>query len=331
MNLNPFYFKKVLAAVFSQLLFIVFTSQAQETLQTVTNRGYETSHPISLGGTYVNTNTTKLFIKNTASKTWALSSGANMISEMGFHIYNWSDNPEFPLFSISNNGMTGIGTALPSSKLTVNAGENAKAIEIVGGNYYESSNSYSFPALSFYSTINAVKSAIPTSEIRFVDRPGTYGYAANVRTSDIEFYTSRNWDGSIYTHVPSLTMTIKSNQDGGYVGIGTAVPKEKLSVNGKIRAHEIKVEQNNWPDYVFSKNYSLQSLADIEKYIKEKGHLPEVPSAEDVAKAGVELGTNQALLLKKIEELTLHLIQMEKRMNEQDKEIKQLKNKKEPK
>jgi hypothetical protein len=224
-----------------------------------------------------------------------------------------------------NGGNVGIGVAVPTSKLTVNGGENSRAIEIVGGNYYESSNSYSFPALSFYSTINAVKSAVPTSEIRFVDRPGTYGYAANVRTSDIEFYTSRNWDGSIYTHVPSLTMTIKSNQDGGYVGIGTAVPKEKLSVNGKIRAHEIKVEQNSWPDYVFKSGYQLMPLQKIESFIKEKGHLPEVPSAKEVAKEGVELGNNQALLLKKIEEITLHLISINKRVESLEAENRLLK------
>lgn len=321
MNVNTSYFKKVLAAVLSQTLFIGFTTQAQETLQTVTDRGYTTTHPLHIGGTQVNSNTTKLFIKNATGKTWALSSGANMISEMGFHIYNWGDNPEFPLFSISNNGMTGIGIALPSSKLTVNAGENAKAIEVVGGNYYGSSNDYSFPALSFYSTINAVKSAVPTSEIRFVDRPGTYGYAANVRTSDIEFYTSRNWDGSIYTHVPSLTMTIKSNQDGGYVGIGTAVPKEKLSVNGKIRAHEIKVEQNNWPDYVFDSSYQLPALAELEKFIKDHKHLPGIPSAKQVKENGIALGDNQAALLKKIEEQALYIIQQEKKMEALEKRI----------
>ncbi|MCH5718190.1 hypothetical protein [Niabella hibiscisoli] len=101
----------------------------------------------------------------------------------------------------------------------------------------------------------------------------------------------------------------------GNVGIDVAAPTEKLEVNGKIRAKEIKVEANNgtnWPDYVFTKEYQLPSLADVEKHIKEKGHLPEVPSAADVTKNGLELGNNQALLLKKIEELTLHLIQMEK-------------------
>ncbi|MGN7787307.1 hypothetical protein ACTJIJ_22425 [Niabella sp. 22666] len=225
------------------------------------------------------------------------------------------------------NGNLGVGVVMPTSKLTVNGGENNRAIEVVGGNYYGSSASYSFPALSFYSTINAVKSAVPTSEIRFVDRPGTYGYAPNVRTSDIEFYTSRNWDGSVYTHVPSLTMTIKSNQDGGYVGIGTAVPKEKLSVNGKIRAQEIKVEADNgtnWPDYVFDPSYQLPALPELEKFIRDHRHLPGIPSAKQVKENGIALGENQAALLKKIEEQALYIIQQEKRMEALEKRIASL-------
>jgi hypothetical protein len=95
----------------------------------------------------------------------------------------------------------------------------------------------------------------------------------------------------------------------GNVGLGTVSPKERLSVNGKIRAHEIKVETANWPDYVFAKDYQLPSLKETEQHIKEKGHLPGIPSAEEVKTNGVDLGEMNAKLLKKIEELTLHLIQ----------------------
>lgn len=107
------------------------------------------------------------------------------------------------------------------------------------------------------------------------------------------------------------------NSDDGNVGIGTTVPKEKLSVNGKIRAHEIKVETANWPDYVFAKDYQLPSLQETEQHIKEKGHLPGIPSAEEVKANGVDLGEMNGKLLKKIEELTLHLIELKK---ENDKE-----------
>lgn len=110
----------------------------------------------------------------------------------------------------------------------------------------------------------------------------------------------------------------------GNVGIGTITPTEKLAVNGKIRAKEIKVEASPWPDYVFAPSYRLMPLGDIESFIKTNGHLPDVPSAKEVAHSGIEVGANQAVLLKKIEELTLHLIELKKEMTEQKAEINSL-------
>ena len=102
----------------------------------------------------------------------------------------------------------------------------------------------------------------------------------------------------------------------GNVGIGTLNPSEKLAVNGKIRAQEIKVENANWPDFVFAKSYALPTLSEIEKHIKEKGHLQGIPSAAEVKANGVDLGEMNAKLLQKIEELTLHLIRQEKEIAE---------------
>ncbi|TCC97703.1 hypothetical protein [Pedobacter hiemivivus] len=111
----------------------------------------------------------------------------------------------------------------------------------------------------------------------------------------------------------------------GNIGIGTLLPAEKLSVNGKIRAHEIKVETANWPDYVFTKSYQFPTLRETEAYIKEKGHLPGIPSAAEVKANGIDLGEMNAKLLQKIEELTLHLIALEKKNEIQQKEIDELK------
>jgi len=101
----------------------------------------------------------------------------------------------------------------------------------------------------------------------------------------------------------------------GNVGIGTSSPNEKLTVNGKIRAKEIKVETANFPDYVFEDDYRLSTLTDLEKYIQIHKHLPEIPTAKQVEAAGLELGEMNKLLLKKIEELTLHLIEKDKQIN----------------
>ena len=99
-------------------------------------------------------------------------------------------------------------------------------------------------------------------------------------------------------------------------------PSEKLSVNGKIRAKEVKVETTNWPDYVFEPDYSLTDLKITEQFIKENKHLPGIPSADEVQENGIYLGEMDAKLLKKIEELTLHLIEQNKRIDELEKQIR---------
>lgn len=100
----------------------------------------------------------------------------------------------------------------------------------------------------------------------------------------------------------------------GNVGIGTLTPKEKLSVNGKIRAHEIKVETSNWPDYVFEEGYQVGKLKELESYIKIHKHLPDMPSAKEVETNGIALGEMVKLQQQKIEELTLHLIEKDKQL-----------------
>ena len=101
----------------------------------------------------------------------------------------------------------------------------------------------------------------------------------------------------------------------GKVGIMTTTPGAyELAVNGDIRAHSIRVETSGWPDYVFDSSYRLMSLPETEKFIKTYKHLPGIPAAHKVEKEGIELGNSQKLLLKKIEELTLHVIELEKRL-----------------
>ena len=112
---------------------------------------------------------------------------------------------------------------------------------------------------------------------------------------------------------------------GGNVGIGISNPAEKLAVNGTIRAKEIKVENQIWPDYVFEDDYKKHSLAEIEAFIKKHKHLPEIPSAMEVRTSGISLGEIDAKLLQKIEELTLLLIEQGKQITELQMQIKAVK------
>jgi len=105
-----------------------------------------------------------------------------------------------------------------------------------------------------------------------------------------------------------------TNYFAGNMGIGTQDTRGyKLAVSGNMIAESVKVQlRSAWPDYVFAKDYTLPSLEETEKHIKEKGHLPGIPSAAEVKNNGIDLGEMNAKLLEKIEELTLHLIQKDK-------------------
>jgi len=110
---------------------------------------------------------------------------------------------------------------------------------------------------------------------------------------------------------------------GGQVAIGpllnVAVPSDvSLAVQGKILSEEVEVQLvDDWPDYVFDDNYPLMSLNEVERSIKQNRHLPDVPSADEVQASGIALGEMQGLLLRKIEELTLYVIDLQKQLDRQ--------------
>ena len=113
--------------------------------------------------------------------------------------------------------------------------------------------------------------------------------------------------------------------NAGNIGIGTDAPGTyRLAVNGNIRAKEIKVETTYWPDYVFIKEYKLPSLEEVQKHIDQNGHLINIPSAKEIEENGLELGEMNRLLLEKIEELTLYIIQLKDNQNKQNVRLKNL-------
>ncbi|SHG83336.1 hypothetical protein SAMN04488109_2051 [Chryseolinea serpens] len=122
--------------------------------------------------------------------------------------------------------------------------------------------------------------------------------------------------------------------DDGNVGIGTLLTSNpngyKLAVNGKIGAKEVQVENTSltWSDYVFESDYKLMPLTEVDKFVKTYKHLPEVPSADDIkANGGHNLGEMDVLLLKKIEELTLHLIEQSAKIEKLEAELNAVKSK----
>jgi len=109
----------------------------------------------------------------------------------------------------------------------------------------------------------------------------------------------------------------------GNVGIGTENPDAKLAVSGTIHSKEVKVDLSvPAPDYVFAHDYNLKTLAEVEKYVKENNHLPDIPSARDFEKEGIHLSEMNMALLKKVEELTLYVIEQKKKSEKLEECIK---------
>ena len=107
------------------------------------------------------------------------------------------------------------------------------------------------------------------------------------------------------------------------VGIGTNDPGSyKLAVEGKIGARGVDVKVGSWADFVFEEDYALKPLAEVATFIKENKHLPDVPSEAEVLEKGIDIAKMDAILLQKIEELTLYIIELKK---EKDAEISELK------
>ncbi|CAL2086400.1 hypothetical protein [Tenacibaculum sp. 190524A05c] len=223
----------------------------------------------------------------------------------GTDAISFRDSGNNQVLKISESGNIGIGTPTPSSKL-----------EVVGN--IKAQNLTLSSTASFYSSETGKTSRRMT--INTIDGDNMYLY--NFDESATTFHTM-NFGGS---HNLNSGVTVLGN---GNVGIGTGDTKGfNLAVAGStgIVAEKVTVKlQSAWPDYVFTNNYQLPTLEEVEQQIKEKGHLANIPSAKEVKENGVELGEMNKKLLEKVEELTLYTIQQNKEIKMLKEENKQLK------
>jgi hypothetical protein len=210
----------------------------------------------------------------------------------------------------SGNNNVGIGTAAPAGKLHVNNAGTSGELDynlIIQKTEVADVNKSAVGLLFSVECCGAFgKSAIVH------ERTGSYGIG------NLHFLNGNAIDRSNPT-LSDTKMTINSN---GNVGIGTTSPDEKLTVKGKIHTQEVRVDMLGplVPDYVFTSDYKLKSLQEVETYIKQNNHLPEIPSAKEIEKSGLMLAEMNMNLLKKMEEMTLYMIAQNKEMETRRKE-----------
>lgn len=153
---------------------------------------------------------------------------------------------------------------------------------------------------------------------------GGSGWAigGNTGTTDHKLGTINATDLQLMTN-NDVKMRIGANGNVG-IGVTTVGSDYKLYVNGHLKAKKIRIDANGWADYVFAPSYSLMPLPELEKFIRAYRHLPEIPTAAEVEKEGIDVGNNHTLLLKKIEELTLYIIEQNKKLESQQARIEAL-------
>lgn len=168
-----------------------------------------------------------------------------------------------------------------------------------------------------------------------------YGFL--LRNTDEQFYKSLNFlssDTELSHRRPKLDIYCQTSPetccvwkifngtvyyDQGGVAIGSQDAGEyALSVMGTIFSKETLVNPEGWPDYVFESDYDLMQLSALRQYIEENGHLPNIPSAKSVESDGIEIGDISARLLKKIEELTLYLLEADNRIKSLEEKLESL-------
>lgn len=259
---------------------------------------------------------------NSSTKSFIDLSGYSTVPDMDRNILFGTSGGE--RMRINNVGNVGIGTSNPQQKFVVsnNGGEGFEvyldpALTVVGlQSYNRALNSHSkmqFDASQFSFMYGNVGIGTLNPQQKFaVSNNGAEGFEVYLDpATSIVGLQSYNRISNTYSK-----LQLDASQFSfmyGNVGIGTSSPNNKLDVNGTIHSREVNVDLNfPAPDYVFANDYKLRTLEEVEKYVKENSHLPEIPSAKEFEQNGIYLAEMNMALLKKVEELTLYMIEMKK-------------------
>jgi len=257
-------------------------------------------------------------IKITFTSDGSASYQSNAALYSGIKITFSTDN-SYPTSALANsyisgnsivNGNVGIGVLNPSYKLEVNG--SAKFLENV-----QCGNTISFADNSRFIV---TKSTIPNLRDTPFSMP-QYGIGGPGAGGSADLWISGNNSIRMFTAGnPTPVVTILQN---GFMGIGSTIPDQKLTVKGKIHAEEVIIDISVPADYVFKPTYKLMPLNKVEQFVKTNFHLPEIPSASEIKKNGLSMGEMQNKLLQKVEELTLYMIDQQKTINLQSAQISQ--------
>lgn len=205
------------------------------------------------------------------------------------------------------NGNVGIGITNPRYKLDVDGKLFLRTYE------WKNACAYSYLNWECHSLVMGVPVGVAAVTMLDIMSGGSNEYDSLY--SELKLYTAYGENNQV-AKIKLNTIENSWINTPGYIGIGTEHPQHKLDVHGAIRADEVYVNIATGADFVFDESYKLRSLSELNKFVQEHQHLPEIPSASEMRTNGVNMNEFQMQLLQKIEELTLYVIQQEQRIQE---------------
>lgn len=298
----------IMIGVKSTLPSVIIRQQSTQDVPALVGIG--TNNPKHLlhinGNTMISGSNKALLFATSESSTYGNFGIRYTGSGLNFYMPKEGSPTNYLLF-IKNNGNIGIGKSNPTSKLDVSGSIQSTVLQSESLNI---SGDVNFRGLAGSSTkiltIDDNGDLLSADYSTIQDNMGNHTAIQNVNLNGNKLVGGASGNGGIFV----------ADNGNVRIGVGTMNPTKALEVNGTIRSKEVIVEIANWSDFVFDNNYKLMSLKETERFIKQNGHLPNVPSAAEVEKEGIELGEMNAILLQKIEELTLYVIELEKQIDE---------------
>lgn len=219
----------------------------------------------------------------------------------------------FAQITVDSSGNVGVGTTSPAAKFVVQSGHTGTAFRLFSDSYGQGVDGANTAVLNLWAS-----------------EPGVTWYGAGIGNNiknNGGFNRVTTTRGGSYLRLLDNTFLLNTidnqgvNRDtifgiNGNVGIGTTTVTHTLTVSGTVRATSFISDTQTYADFVFEPEYELPSLSSVKAHIAEHGHLPDIPSEAEAMEHGVDLAAMQVRLLKKIEELTLHVIRQQEELDE---------------
>ncbi len=251
---------------------------------------------------------------------------------------------------MTGGGSVGIGLNDPTSSLEVARGTGTNGTAVIYGTTHASHFSYGTTEDTY------IRGGKANAKVIINDIPGlgNVGIGTNAPAHKLQVNTTGNASGIVHANNVGVQVGTYIGYNLGWLGTfsnhplalfvnngqpaftittderfqfgNTTIPAGyKMSVDGKVLCTELEVLVTPWPDYVFKPEYRLKPLHEVENFIQTNGHLPNIPKAEEIENKSLAVGNMSKLQMEKIEELTLYLIEINKRLKKVEEENEALK------